>query len=84
MGGLYTLGYSSHEQISGIERNAVWKWKGSSVNQVSDYLGKDKGEGKIKSFDTRAFGNYVSKCKSSRAFAGRLEANFFLLNSLST
>lgn len=54
------------------------------MNQVSDYLGKDKGEGKIQSFDTKAFGNYVSKCKSSRGFAGRSEANFFLLNSLST
>ena len=28
-----------------MERNTVWKWKGSSVNQASDYLGKDKGEG---------------------------------------
>lgn len=47
-GGLYTLGYW-HEQISGMGRNTLWKWKGSSVNQAGDYLGKDKREGKIKS-----------------------------------
>ena len=55
------------------------------MNQAGDYLEKDKREGKIIGVVvTKAFGNYASKCKSSRAFAWRSESNFLLLNSLST
>lgn len=65
------MGYSSHEQISGIEKETLsGNGKGHQLTSVSDYLGKGKGEGKIKSFDTKALGTMYLSVRAQEPLLG--------------